>query len=227
MARFSVLHQFYRSKEWQAFRVAIIAERGMVCQHCGKLIAGIGELTLHHIIELTPENIHDADVALNPDNVLVIHHDCHDQIHGRFGYQPKKAVYIVYGMPCSGKSTYVAQMMRRGDLIVDMDRLYEAVTGLLAYDKPDALLPNVRALHNLLLDQIRTRYGKWFNAWVIGGFPDKYQREKLADELGAELIYCECTREEAIARLEMDERRRLIKAEYIGYIDAWLERYQE
>jgi len=227
MARHATLKQFYTSKAWRSFRAAIIAERGFRCQHCGQMITGFGDLTLHHKTELTPENVNDATIALNPDNVLVIHHDCHDQIHGRFGHEPKKGVYIVYGMPCSGKSSFVAQMARRGDLIVDMDRLYEAVTGLPAYDKPDALLPNIRALYNLLLDHIKTRYGKWWTAWIVGGYPDKYQREKLADELGAELIYCECTREEAIARLEMDEQRRLIKADYIRYIDNWLERYQE
>jgi hypothetical protein len=225
MARYSVIQNFYTSRPWQAFRAAIIAERGMKCQHCGQLITKVGDLTIHHIKELTPENVHDAMIALNPDNVKIVHRDCHDQIHQRFGYTPAKGVYIVYGMPCSGKSTYVAQMMRRGDIIADMDRIYQAVTGLPAYDKPDALLPNVRALYNLVLDQIKTRYGKWNTAWVVGGFPDKFQREKLADDLGAEIVYCECTREEAIARLELDEHRQLIKDEYTRYIDSWVERF--
>lgn len=196
-----------------------------MCEHCHKPITGPHEVTVHHVIELTPDNVNDVQIALNPANVMVIHRSCHDEIHSRFGHEREKRVYIVYGPPMSGKSTLVAQQMRRGDLIVDINRLFEAVTGLPAYDKPDALLPNVRAVENLLLDQIKTRYGKWLTAWVIGGFPDKHRRERLADELGAELIYCECSKEEALTRLDMDEQRRNLRADYARYIDEWFERF--
>ena len=228
MARLAILKQFYASREWLRFRAAVIAERGLVCQHCGRVIAHIGEATVHHVTELTADNVNDPNVALNPDNVLVVHRKCHDEeIHKRFGHTGPKEVYIVYGMPLSGKATYVRQMQGRNDIVIEMDRLYEAITGLPRYDKPDSLLSTVRSVYNLLIDQVRTRYGKWQTAWIIGGFPEKYQREKLAEELGAELIYCECTREEALLRLTQDEGRRNMAAEYTRYIDEWLEKFSE
>jgi len=225
MAKYAILKSFYASEAWQKFRMLIINQRSLRCEHCGQLVLTAAELTLHHINELTPENVHDVTIALNPDNILVVHHECHNQIHKRFGYRPTKEVCIVYGPPLAGKKTYVREHMHRGDLVIDMDRLYAAVSMLPGYDKPDNLLANVRGIHNQLLDNIKTRYGKWNNAWVIGGYADRYKREKLADNLGAELIFCDVSIDECLRRLELDEARRYRRDEWAGYIRKWFEEY--
>lgn len=225
MAKYAILQSFYASEAWQKFRLAIIAERGLRCEYCGKLVTRAKELTLHHIIELTPENVHDVMISLNHENVMIVHHDCHNQIHNRFGYQPGRSVYIVFGAPLSGKKSFVQERMRRGDLVVDMDALYHAVSMLPSYDKPDNLLSNVRGIHNLLIDNIKTRYGKWNNAWVIGGYAEKFKRERLADDLGAELILCDASKEECLRRLEADEARRYRQDEWRGYIEKWFEQF--
>ena len=230
MARLAELESFYASKAWRDFRLALIAERskerGLFCEHCHKPIINTSDCHAHHKIELTLENYKDATIALNPDNIMLVHKDCHDQIHQRFGYAPRgKKVYIVYGMPLSGKSTYVRERKGRQDIVLDMDKLYEAITLLPPYDKPDGLLPVIRGTYNHLLDNIKTRYGRWQTAWIIGGFADKYRRDRLAYDLGAELILIECTKEEAYARLKLCEDRRLIARDYKEYIDKWVERY--
>lgn len=226
MAKYAVLKSFYNSEKWQKFRMAIISERGPICETCGKVIADPKDIELdHYPIELTPENVNDVNISLNPDNVKIRCHDCHNKRHNRFGHKPEKAVYIVYGPPMSGKTTYVKKNMQRGDIVVDMDRLYAAVSMLPYYDKPDNLLSNVRGIYNLLLDNIKTRYGRWNNAWIIGGYADKYKRERLANDLGAELIFCDVSKEECIRRLELDEDRRLRKNEWVEYINKWFEQY--
>lgn len=225
MAKYAILQSFYASEAWQKFRLAIIAERGLRCEYCGELVTRAKELTLHHIIELTPENVHDVMISLNPENVMVVHHDCHNQIHNRFGHQPGRSVYLVFGPPLSGKKSFVQERVRRGDLVVDMDALYHAVSMLPSYDKPDNLLSNVRAIHNLLIDNIKTRYGKWNNAWIIGGYADKYKRERLAEDLGAELIFCDVSQQECLRRLEADEARRYRQDEWRGYIEKWFEQF--
>lgn len=116
--------------------------------------------------------------------------------------------------------------MSRGDLVVDMDQLYAAVSMLPTYDKPDNLLINVRGIHNQLVDNIRTRYGKWNNAWVIGGYADRYKREKLADDLGAELVFCDVRKDECLRRLALDAERQHRKDEWTGYICKWFEEYR-
>lgn len=226
MAKYSIIKSFYASSRWTKFRAAIIAERGMTCEKCGKLITTDRDAELDHIIELTPDNIQDVNITLNPTNVRLLHHACHNVVHNRFGgYNKGKQVYIIYGCPGSGKTTYVNQYKSRNDIVVCMDSLYAAITGLPVHDKPDQLLLTIKSVYNLLLDQVKTRYGKWSTAWVVGGYADKYKREKLADDLGAELIYCECSRDEAIARIEIDDRRRNMITEYRGYIDKWFEGY--
>jgi hypothetical protein len=225
MAKYAILNSFYASEIWIKFRLALIADRGPYCQKCGKLIAKSIEIIGHHKIPLTPENVHDHNISLNPDNVDLVCFDCHNVIENRFGRHSAKGVYIVFGSPLSGKNTYVQQRMCRGDIVVGMDRLYAAVTMLPYYDKPDNLFSNVIGAHNLLLDNIKTRYGKWNSAWVIGGYADRFKRERLADDLGAELIFCDISKEECLRRLEADEDRRYRKDEWIRYIDKWFDEY--
>ena len=227
MARHSILQQFYQSSKWQSVRQNIIAQRGLICQRCGKIVTDPRNVTLHHVIELTVDNVDDPLIALNPSNVMLLCRTCHDTEHDRFCKAKPKQVFIVYGMPCSGKSTYVQQVKGRNDIVVDMNELYMAVTGLPEYDKPDKLFVNVAALHNALMDQVATRYGKWSCAWIVGGYPEKLKRERLAETLNAELVYCECTRDDAIARLHTDTARQGMVSEYEGYIDEWIDRFRE
>jgi predicted kinase len=225
MAKYAVLKSFYASQEWQTFRMIIINQRGLKCEHCNEIVSKSSELTLHHTIELTPENVHDAMISLNPELIMVVHHECHNKIHNRFGYKASNGVNIVYGPPLSGKSTYVNHHFSRGDLVVDMDRLYAAVSLLPYYDKPDALFSNVIGIHNQLIDNIKTRLGKWNSAWVIGGYADKFKRSRLADQLGADLIFCDVSQEECLRRLDQDEERQYRKDEWRGYINKWFEQY--
>lgn len=225
MAKYAILKSFYASEEWQKFRIAIIIERGLRCEHCGQIVLKPEELTVHHIIELTPENVHDVMISLNPENVMLVHHECHNKIHNRFGHRAERSIYIVFGSPLSGKNSYVRENMKRGDIVIDMDRLYSAVSMLPYYDKPDNLFSNVIGIHNALIDNIKTRYGKWNNAWIIGGYADKYKRERLAEELEAELIFCNVSREECIRRLELDEERKYRKDEWLKYINKWFDQY--
>lgn len=225
MAKYSILKSFYASEAWIKFRLGLIAERGNRCEKCGKIIPRSIEIIAHHKIELTPENVNDYMISLNPENILLVCFDCHNEIHNRFGAQAEKGVYVVFGPPLSGKHTYVKQSLRRGDLVVDMDLLYQAMSLLPSFDKPDNLLTNVRGVFNLLVDNVKTRYGKWHSAWVITGGADKYQREKLANDLGAELIFCDVSREEVLSRLELDEDRRYRKDEWRGYIEKWFGSY--
>ena len=225
MAKYAVIKLFFASEAWQKFRMLIINQRGLRCEHCHGLVARASELTLHHIVELTPENVSNADISLNPDNVMVVHSICHNSLHNRFGYQPERGVYIVFGAPFAGKKTYVREHMNRGDLVVDMDLLYAAMSMLPSYDKPEGLFQNVIGVHNLLLDNIRTRYGRWNSAWVIGGYQDKYKRDKIADDLDAEHIFCDVSKEECLRRLELDADRRYRKDEWRSYIEKWFAQY--
>lgn len=228
MLKLSNLESFYASKVWRDFRLTIIAESGLTCDVCKKLITGVSEAHVHHTEELTEENFRDAMISLNPKKMMVVHRGCHNKLHNRFGAEKRvKRVFIVYGMPCSGKTTFVEERKEDFDIVLDMDKLFQAITLLPPYEKPNSLLPVVKGVYNQLLDNVKTRTGKWRTAWVIGGFADKYQRDKLASDLGAEMVLMECTKEEAITRLKQCPYRKKMVDDYTGYINKWVERYVE
>lgn len=227
------LDSFYRSKAWEKFRAALILQRSnedgtVICAKCGKPILRRYDMIAHHKKELTEENVNDAAVALNPDNVELIHFRCHNLEHERFeGFRQR--VYLVYGSPCSGKTSFVDENAQPDDFIFDIDRIWDAVCNGGRYDKtrgkssrPGRLTANVFGIRDCILDQIRTRTGKWRNAWIIGGFPLRTDRDRLCDLLRAEPIYCEATIDECLARAEKER-----PGEWKEYIKRWFSDYTE
>ena len=214
------LHRFYCSKPWLDLSYVLKIEAKGKCQKCGKIVLEFKDLIPHHTIELTEDNVDDHSISLNPKLIEVICFQCHNKEHRRFGHSKK--VYIVWGSPLSGKTTAVRQMMGYGDIVLDMDGLWQAVTFQAEYVKPNNVRFNVFALRDNLLDQIKTRYGQWYDAWIIGGYPDKYERERLAQTLGAELIYCDSTKEECLKRLEQSGK----PENWRKYIDDWWDKYE-
>jgi 5-methylcytosine-specific restriction endonuclease McrA len=73
----------YNTKRWQRLRKYIWQRDKGLCQECLKKgIIKQGE-AVHHIVELTPENVLDPDVALNPDNLETLCRECHGAKHGK------------------------------------------------------------------------------------------------------------------------------------------------
>lgn len=74
---------FYKSKTWQNTRAAYAKSVGGLCEKClDKGIYKPGEI-VHHITELTPENINNPEIALAWDNLRLVCRDCHAEEHGR------------------------------------------------------------------------------------------------------------------------------------------------
>ncbi len=192
-----------------------------ICEYCGQPIVRPYDLILHHRVYLTEENYQDRNISLNPDNIQLVHHGCHNKIHQK-GFkslnQPRQ-VFLVYGSPLSGKTTFVREAMNEGDLVIDIDSIWECISGQPRYVKPDRLKSNVFGVRDKLLEQVQYRVGKWRNCYVIGGYPHKAERERLIDLLGAREIFIETTKEVCMDRLAADPERN--KEEWQRYIDDW------
>lgn len=216
------LETFYKSKEWERFRLQIIHERtgedGVLrSEVTGKPILRRYDAIVHHKIELTEENVNDYDVSLNPANVMVVSFRDHNKIHERFeGFRQR--VFLVYGSPCSGKSSFVREQANGDDLILDVDRIWDAVCLDGWKGKPRRLNPIVFRIRDEIIDAVRTRTGKWRNCWIVGGFPLKTDRDRICQLLRAEPIYCEATLEECLARCK-EER----PPEWETYVRDWFE----
>lgn len=219
------LSNFYQSDEWINLMRIIRAERidskGFnICEHCGKPIVQKYDCIGHHKLELTEANVNDYSISLNPDNVALVHHRCHNQIHERFGYYQRK-VYIVTGAPCSGKSFFVREAANKEDLILDIDSIWQMISVNERYNKPGRLKQNVFMVRDCILDQIKVRAGGWRNAYIIGGYPLAPERNRLAKMMGAEIIHIDTPKEECLLRAK--ER----PGEWAKYIEEYFDKYQE
>jgi hypothetical protein len=222
------LNSFYHSKQWQKLLDQIKHERlnedgNIICEYCEKPIVRAYDIIGHHKVELTEENVNDFEVSLNPENIQLVHHRCHNYIHNKLGYSMRE-VFLVYGAPCSGKHTWVRDNMNEGDLIVDIDNIWMCVSGLNRFQKPNRLKSIVFKQRDSLIDSVKYRFGKWQNAYILGGYPLQSERERLCRDLGAREVFIDTDKAECIRRAEMlDEIED--KEEFKGYIEEWFDRF--
>ena len=212
---------FYTSSAWRKVRERKIAESGGICCRCGRVFNDTSQLIVHHKQHLKGTDYNDPNKAFNDDNLEVICMDCHNKEHDRF--KTKKHVYIVYGAPFSGKTTFVRENKEKDDLVVNLDELFRAITLNEMYDKPDCLKYNVFMLRDSLFDQIKMRYpksGGWRNAWIIGGYSNKFDLESIRKRVNAdECILVDTSREECLKRLDackdFRSKQKALRKQYI------------
>ena len=240
--------KFYKSKEWQGVRGNVLRRDNYLCRHCGNPAEEV-----HHIIHLKPDNISNPMIALHEDNLLSLCTDCHFKVHRedikqkviktnksrrkpevRDGYMFDNEgniipitgnVYIVYGSPGSGKTTYVKEHMEIGDMVVDLDLIKQAISLQGRTDKTDNLLNVTLTIRDLLYKMIEHREVDSKNIWVVAGLPNKTQRIDLKNRLKAELIYIDTPIHECIKRVRNDSTR-MDKQQQIDIINQWWNTYQ-
>lgn len=222
------LDNFYTSDEWRNLLTIIKSERlndrgELICVHCERPIVRKYDCIGHHITELTEDNVNDYEISLNPENVALVHHKCHNIIHNKLGYGGKR-IYLVYGSPLAGKNTFIKENAEPDDLIVDMDNIWECISNGKRYEKPNRLKGVAFQVRDALIDMVRVRNGKWLNAWIVGGYPMRNERERLCKTLKAREIYIDTPKEECIKRLYENPDGRNVE-EWHGYIEDWWAKY--
>ena len=233
MKYFNNLQSFYSSEEWTLFRRTTINERmnesgELICDYCKKPIFKKYDIIAHHIEELTLKNVNNINISLNPDNIQLVHHACHNKIHNRFqgGYVYKaRKVYLITGSPLAGKNTWVLNNANSEDLIVDIDKIWECISINNKYCRSDKLKDNMFSVRNELLDQVKTRKGNWTNAYVVMSLPIKAERDRYINTLGAEHILIDTDKEECMRRLKNNKDGRSIK-EWTQYIEDYWNKLQ-
>lgn len=203
---FSTIHDLYVSPEFRKLRALLMLERvgddgQLRCGYCGKPIVKAYDCIAHHVNEVTTGNLNNVDITLNPDNIMLVHHACHNALHNRFGRIIRK-VYCVYGASRAGKSTYVDSVRGEGDLLVDLDRIWECIGGR------SSLLNSVAfGTRDYLYQCILNRLGKWSNAYIVTTRPDK----RAMDKLGAEYVLIDTPKDVCLSRAVNDEQRKWIE----------------
>lgn len=83
MREYTAYERFYKTAAWKNCRAAYISKRqsidGGLCERCRQKLGA----NVHHKKYITEENMNDAAVTLNHDNLELLCIDCHNDEHGR------------------------------------------------------------------------------------------------------------------------------------------------
>ena len=72
---------FYNSVQWQSARRLVLGRSGGLCERCfAKGIIRSADV-VHHRIPLTPMNIINPEITLNPKLLQALCSDCHAEVH--------------------------------------------------------------------------------------------------------------------------------------------------
>lgn len=125
---------------------------------------------------------------------------------------------LVLGAPGSGKTTWVRERIQAGQIAVDVDLLFSALTMRPVYDKPAVSVGRVLDARDILIEELRPDY-------VISSDPTAKYRELMRAQYGAEVVVLETAADECKRRIEGDIRREGL-ADWPTLVDAWWANYE-
>jgi 5-methylcytosine-specific restriction protein A len=180
-------HLFYNSPEWRDLRLKHL-RKNPACLGCVEK----GERTFADVCDhIVPISIH-WQRRLDPDNLQSLCHPCHNrkrQKESRMGESvlTHKRVVLVAGPPGAGKTTYVREQMKSGDLVFDFDAVSSALSfgeshHTHAYHIPYILEVKKSLLNMLMMDS------KALTMWVIATMPCSVERARFRRYYNAEVV---------------------------------------
>lgn len=187
------VESFYVSPQWRALINQIRRERGWRCEDpkCATPYGPWKQIYGDHIIELT-----DGGAPLDETNVLLRCGRCHGRKTAeakaeregrqrgpnaiRFGCT-RMDTTLVCGPPRAGKKTYVASNMRQGDLVVDLDVLWAALSFSPSHQPPEENFAFACEARDAVYGRIAQGSSKvGHRAWIITHAASIAERQRLA-----------------------------------------------
>lgn len=139
----------------------------------------------------------------------------------------RAAITIVCGPPGSGKSGYVHKRLKWGDLVLDIDLIYQAISGLPYYQKPECLLPFAFAAEDAIIKKLSLK-NDVRHAWIIMGGAKREHRQRLQTKLQpCEMIILNTSPPECLERISKDPRRKDSFHLWEPMIDKWWQDFEK
>ncbi len=191
-------------RTWQKFRLLIL-HRDPICKICGEKPS----TDVDHIV---PKAQGGKDTEENCQGAC---HECHSEKTTKES-KPSILTTIIAGPPGAGKTTYVQRHMKHGDLLVDFDMIYRAISGLDLYDKPGNLLQFAVAARDGIyyrLCHLWSKTAKPRHVWIIAMLPKAEDRASLSQKLRASVVVLETSPNDCEYRLQNDTERGMSEAQ--------------
>lgn len=210
----------YSTKRWQRVRALHLADNPL-CVRCHE----VGKLTPANVLDhIIPHRIDDTIDFFDSSNHQGLCTRCHNQKNAEdkklYNYSSKESkptVILVYGPPGSGKTTWA--LKQDYNLLIDMDLIWQEVTGLGWYDRPKHLLPKVYAERDRRIDSI-SKYKEGDKVIVISTNLKAHKIKELTRVYKPSMKRFYTTEEECIERIEQDDRREG-KQQHIELVKKW------
>lgn len=219
-------HERGYGNTWRKLRRMVLAENPLCveCQRIGRVTAA------QEVDHIVPKHLGGPD---DWDNLQPLCRACHRAKTARDasvtdnGWRTSTIpCTIVAGAPGSGKSYYVKQRMMHGDLVIDVDALYSALSGLAWYDKPVNLLPFVIEARDAIIRRLAKR-SKVRSAWFITSEADCQTLIHWRDTLQARLVIMDTSPNECMRRIANDERRSKHADAWRPLVSEWWQTFEQ
>ena len=131
-----------------------------------------------------------------------------------------KEIYLILGSSCSGKSSYVRSNADSNDLIFDFDTIHQAISINRSHVHLKHIKDYVFEIRKAIYSKLKE--DKNIRAWIINSTPYKENRQKIVDELGAEIIYLKRSKDKC---LEIAKNER--PGEWLEYIENYHQNFED
>lgn len=209
-------------REWQRLRLMVL-RREPLCRMCAEAGIITPATDVDHIIRKSDGGL---DTFGNLQPLCHSHHSqktATEKMGGTLGQ--RASVTVVAGPPGAGKTTYVNRCKKWGDIVVDVDALFVALTGLDWYQKPAGLLPIILAARDAIIARLR-QPSEIRHAWFITSEADQQRLATLVQSLDAELVLLSVDASECVRRIANDNRRNDHLNEWKAIVERWWSTYR-
>lgn len=160
-------------KRWQKYRAIYLIEHPY-CVKCDEPAT---------VVDHVQDHKGNYRLFWDASNHQALCKRCHDRKTARGNMATPKRI-VVCGPPASGKTTWVQQRRKAGDLVLDVDAIGATVFGCTEHEWPDTAVPMMSAIREAVVRFVKQRWqGK---AYLI--VSDKHSAQQCAQAIGAEIV---------------------------------------
>jgi dephospho-CoA kinase len=115
------------------------------------------------------------------------------------GLRSPNAITLVCGPPGSGKTTYVNNRRKPGDLVWDLDSIMHAITGEEIHHTPASAVHFATAMRTAFFSEAKKPLGH--RIWIIDACPTISERTLFKQALNAEIVLLNTPEQVCIERV--------------------------